>query len=97
MFEPWNDMVASSTAMIFFTFMTLNYCIVCSGEDLGGGSRGCETLPPEMTCSFLIQLVFCKKALCGLLEETSAPPPKKIPGSAPDVAPSVHRIRFYSS
>ena len=30
--------------------------------DLGGGCRGC-TLPPfpEMTCGFLIQLVFCKK------------------------------------
>ena len=36
-----------------------------------------------MTCGFLIQLVFCKKKLCGLLEETSAPPPKKNPGSAP--------------
>ena len=23
--------------------------------------------PPEMTCGFLIQLVFCKKKLCGLL------------------------------
>ena len=31
-----------------------------------------------MTCGFVIQLVFCKKKICGLLEETSAPPPKKI-------------------
>ena len=36
-----------------------------------GGSRGrvqgLRTPPPEMTCSFLIQLVFCKKKkLCGL-------------------------------
>ena len=41
-----------------------------------------------MTCDFLIQLVFCEKKLCGLLvlieQETSAPPPKKNPGSAPD-------------
>ena len=28
--------------------------------DLGGGCRGCAPLP-EMTYSFLIQLVFCKK------------------------------------
>ena len=31
-----------------------------AGADLGGGCRGCAT-PPEMTCGFLIQLVFCKK------------------------------------
>ena len=37
------------------------------GADLGGGCRGCAR-PPEMTCGFLIQLVFCqKKTLCGLL------------------------------
>ena len=30
-----------------------------SGADLGGGCRGCA--PPEMTCGFLIQLVFCQK------------------------------------
>ena len=34
-----------------------------TGADLGGGSP-----PPEMTCGFLIQLVFCKKRKpCGLL------------------------------
>ena len=38
-----------------------------------GGSRGrvqeVRLPPPEMTCGFLIQLVFCKKKkkLCGLL------------------------------
>ena len=37
------------------------------GADLGGGCRGCAR-PPEMTCGFLKQLVFCqKKKLCGLL------------------------------
>ena len=38
------------------------------GADLEGGCRGCAPLP-EMTCGFLIQLVFCqkKKELCGLL------------------------------
>ena len=42
-----------------------------SGADLGGRCRGCAPPPPppEMTCGFLIQLVFCKKKkkLCGLL------------------------------
>ena len=40
-----------------------------------------------MTCGFLIQLVFCKKnyVVYGVEveQETSAPPPKKNPGSAP--------------
>ena len=47
-------------------------------------------LPPEMTCGFLIQLVFCKKKTMWFIgvevkQETSAPPPKKNPGSAPDL------------
>ena len=39
------------------------------GADLGRGCWGCAPppRPPEMTCGFLIQLVFCKKKLCGLL------------------------------
>ena len=59
-----------------------------------GGSRGrvqgVRTLPPppEMTCGFLIQLVFCKKKTMWFIgvevkQETSAPPPRKNPGSAP--------------
>ena len=46
---------------------------------------------PEMTCGFLIQLVFCqkKKTMCFIgvevEQETSAPPPKKNPGSAPGI------------
>ena len=45
--------------------------------------------PPEMTCGFLIQLVFCKKKKKTMWfidveveQETSAPPPKKNPGPA---------------
>ena len=38
-----------------------------TGADLGGGFRGCAPPPPRMTCGFLIQLVLCKKKLCGLL------------------------------
>ena len=41
-----------------------------------------------MTCGFLIQLVFCPKKTMWFIgvevaQETSAPPPKKNPGSAP--------------
>ena len=62
--------------------------IVYSGADLGGGCRGCAPPPPQMTCGFLIQLVFCKKKTMWFIgvevqQETSAPPPKKNPGSAP--------------
>ena len=61
-----------------------------------GGSRGrvqgVRRPPPpaEMTCGFLIQLVFCPKKKTTMWfisveveQETSAPPPKKKPGSAP--------------
>ena len=59
-----------------------------SGADLGGGCRGCAPPLPEMTCGFLIQLLFCKKKTMWFIgveveQETSAPPPKKNPGSAP--------------
>ena len=50
-----------------------------------------RTPPPEMTCGFLIQPVFSEKKkktmwLIGaeVEKETSAPSPKKNPGSAPD-------------
>ena len=51
--------------------------------------RGCTPPPPEMTCGFLIQLVFCKKKTIWFIgveveQETSAPHPKKNPGSAPE-------------
>ena len=59
------------------------------GADLGGGCRGCVPPPPEMTCGFLIQLVFCEKKTMWFIgveveQETGAPPPKKSPGSAPE-------------
>ena len=46
--------------------------------------------PPEMTCGFLIQLVFCQKKTMWFIgveveQETSAPPPKNNPGSASDL------------
>ena len=63
-----------------------------AGADLGGGCRGCAPPTPRMTCGFLIQLVFCKKWKTmwfigvEVAQETSAPPPKKNPGSAPELA-----------
>ena len=72
------------------------FFFLISGADLGGGCRGCgrggggppPPPPREMTCGFLIQLVFCKKKTKWFIgveveQETSAPPPKKNPGSAP--------------
>ena len=61
-----------------------------------GGSRGrmqgVHTPPPshEMTCGFLIQLVFCQKKTMWFIgveveQETSAPSPKKNPRSAPEI------------
>ena len=53
------------------------------------GAGGAPPPPPlEMTCGFLIQLVFCKKKKMWFIgveveQETSAPPPKKNSGSAP--------------
>ena len=43
-----------------------------------------------MTCGFLVQLVFCKKKTMWFIgveveQETSAPPPKKNPGSTPGI------------
>ena len=47
----------------------INHYSVDTRADLGGGCRGCAPSPrPQMTCGFLIILVFCKKKkkLCGL-------------------------------
>ena len=57
-----------------------------------GGSRGrvqgCAPPPPEMTCGFLIQLVFCKKNYvvywCWSRARDECTPPKNNPGSAPE-------------
>lgn len=52
----------------------------------GEGAGGVHPPLPEMTCSFLVQLVFCKKktkkqSVVPFL--SGAPPLKKNPGSAP--------------
>ena len=67
----WTDlnMDDSSTLLFVEDAPVLNVSqLIKPGADLGGGCRGCAPPPPEMTCGFLIQLVFCKKKkLCGLL------------------------------
>ena len=55
-------------------FEKVRIIVGSAGADLGGGYRGCSPPLPEITCGFLIQLVFCKKKkkkkkkkkLCGL-------------------------------
>ena len=53
-----------------------------------GRVQGVRIPLPEITCGFLTQLVFCKTKTMWFIgveveQETSAPPPKKNPGSAP--------------
>ena len=79
----------------------------CGSYWYRGGSRGrvkeVRTPPPrpEMTCGFLIQLVFCKKKRTmwfngvELEQETSALPPKKNPGSAPGITTPVNFMILY--
>ena len=75
----------------YYKIYKLFLSVLISGADLGGGCRGCTPTPPEMTCGFLIQLVFRpppKKTMwfigVEVKQETSTPPPKKNPGSAPE-------------
>ena len=58
-----------------------------TGADLRGGCRGCPP-PPEMTCSFLIQLVFTSGHQSVTPFLSGAPPPEKNPGSAPVTCPA---------
>ena len=57
--------------------------------------------PPEMTYGFLIPPVFCKKKTMWFIgveveQETSAPPPKKNPGSAPGIPPALSCLPLVS-
>ena len=56
---------------------------------------------PEMTCDFLIQLIFCKKKTVWFIgvegeQDRSAPPPKKNPGSAPGLGLNVVMMEHFS-
>ena len=75
------------TVKAFFTDTSCP-CPFPQGRISGEGAGGTHPSPPEMTCGFLIQLVFCKKNKKTIIgveveQETSAPPPKENPGSAP--------------
>ena len=61
-----------------------------TGADLGGGCRGCAPPPPpldDMRFSNTTGILPTKKTMwfigVEVEQETSAPPPKKNPGSAP--------------
>ena len=65
---------------IFYTLTTSKSNIFQFSEIFNNHSPNFYT---EMTCGFLIQLVFCKKKTMwfigvDVVQETSAPPPKKI-------------------
>ena len=78
--------------LLFFFLLLLKRQTIFKCFNFRGGSRGRVPgvpPPPEMTCGFLKQLVFCKKKTMWFIgveveQETSAPPPKKNPGSAPE-------------
>ena len=71
----WGDqatLTVYSKIIFFDAAIGSNSYTICTsrtGADLGGGCRGyAPPSPPEMTCGFLIQLIFYqKKKLCGLL------------------------------
>ena len=61
-----------------------------TGADLGGGCKGCAPPPPprdDLRFSYTTGILRKKKTMCFIgvevEQETSAPPPKKNPGSAP--------------
>ena len=62
-----------------------------SGADLGGGCRGCAPSPPRDDLRFFNTTGILQKETMWFIgveveKETSAPPPKKNPGSAPVIA-----------
>ena len=63
-----------------------------AGADLGGGCRGCAPPPPrdDLRFSNTTGIVQIKKTMwfigVEVEQETIAPPPKKNPGSAPEMA-----------
>ena len=60
----------------------------------GGSRRRVQRVrtPPEMTCGFLIKLVFTSGHQSVTAFFSGAPPPKKYPGSAPAMQRSMGRL-----
>ena len=66
----------------------IRYSVKIAGADLGGGCRGCAPLPPRDDLWFCNTTGILKKKTMWFIgveveRETSAPPPKKNPGSTP--------------
>ena len=89
--NPWSEVICENNDVLDKEReIILSHRSMCWSNR--GRSRGREQgvcTPPEMTCGFLIQLVFCKKKTMWFIgleveQETSAPPPKKNPRSAPE-------------
>ena len=78
-------MVAFRVSIIFTFDQTCSFCLLCKRTALG-----VRTPPPEMTCGFLIQLVFTSGHQSVTPIHTGAPPPRKNPGSAPVIIPAKH-------
>ena len=79
----------SSISFSHHLFWLTNRCV--SGVDLGGGCRGCAKSPPGDDLRFSNTTGILQKKTMWFIgveveQETSAPPPKKNPGSAPAVS-----------
>ena len=107
-----NENKAASLTLKFFSFFVLFVSLlgflVYPSRTRGGSKgkvQGVYPPPPpprEMTCDFLIQLVFCIKICLRHQSVTpflsGAPPPKKPPGSAPAygiLTPPLKRFILY--
>ena len=83
----------NSKLQLVFSEDNASLCTGARNSSRGGSMGRVQGLrtPPEMTCGFPIQLVFCKKKTTmwfigvevHVEQETSAPPPEINPGSAP--------------
>ena len=62
----FNNLTFTIFVAFYFLLFSLNSRALCRRGSRGRVQR-VRPPPPETICSFLIQLVFCKKKLCGLL------------------------------
>ena len=81
-------LIEKSKLKLWLRYSPHNYRDGSRGRVQGVGIRP-PPLPHEMTCSFLTQLVFCIKICLHHQSVTpflsGAPPPKKRPGSTPEI------------
>ena len=72
-------------------------CIEASGADVGGGCRGAHPPPPwdESFFVFTFKICLSHRSVTSFLR--GAPPPKKKPGSAPELCYFIHLNRNHKS